>query len=129
MAKKTKQIPFDFAIENLHALQPVVKPMFGAHAVYAGNKIVLILRDKNDADSGVWIATSVEHHESLRKEFPNMRSIEVFGPGVSSWQVLYKEDIDFEEKVNLVCDLIIKGDERIGRMPKPKKKKAPVKKK
>ncbi|MDF2436959.1 MAG: hypothetical protein K0Q95_1335 [Bacteroidota bacterium] len=123
MAKTVKKIPFDFVIENLHRLEPVVKPMFGAHAVYAGNKIVLILRDKDDQDSGVWIATTVEHHESLNKEFPNMHSISVFGPGVSSWQVLSKEDMDFEEKVNLLCDLILKGDPRIGKIPKPKKKK------
>jgi hypothetical protein len=126
MAKTIKKIPFDFVVENLHALDPVVKPMFGAHGIYVGNKIVLILRDKDDVDSGVWLATTVEHHKSLQKDFPNMRSIKVFGPGISSWQVLYKEDIDFEEKVNLACDLISKNDPRIGKIPKaksPKKKK------
>jgi hypothetical protein len=123
MAKAKKSIPFDFVLENLHAMNPVVKPMFGAHGVYVNNKIVLILRDKEDEDSGVWIGTTVEHHPSLQKDFPNMRSIKVFGPGVSAWQVLYKNDIDFEEKVNLACDLIIKNDPRIGKIPKVKKKK------
>ena len=27
------------------------------------------LRDKNDEDSGVWIATIIEHHVSLKKDF------------------------------------------------------------
>ena len=128
MAKKAKSIPFDFVIENLYALDPVVKPMFGAHGVYVGNKIVLILRDKDDSDSGIWLATTVEHHVSLQKDFPNMRSIQVFGSGVSAWQVLCKEDVDFEEKVNLACELILKGDPRIGKIPKPKAKKAAKKK-
>jgi hypothetical protein len=123
MAKTFKKIPFDFVIENLHRLGPVVKPMFGSHAVYIENKLVLILRDKDDIDSGVWIATTFQHHESLKKDFPNMHSITVFGPGESAYQVLSKDDIDFEEKVNLACDLILKGDQRIGKIPKPKKKK------
>jgi hypothetical protein len=97
--------------------------MFGAHGVYVGDKIVLILRDKNDYDSGVWLATTTDHHESLKKDFPNMHSITVFGEGVSAWQVLGKDDIEFEEKVNHACDLILKGDPRIGKIPKPKKKK------
>ncbi len=101
--------------------------MFGAHAIYIQEKIVLILRDKNDEDSGVWIATSQEHHQSLKKNFPSMRSIKIFGTGESSWQVLPKEDDDFETSVNRVCDLILKGDIRIGKIPKPKKKKTKAK--
>jgi hypothetical protein len=81
VAKKMKHpIPFNFVIENLFSVDPIVKPMFGAHAVYVGNKIVLILRDKDDEDSGVWIATTVEHHSSLKEDFPNMHSIKIFGP-------------------------------------------------
>jgi hypothetical protein len=123
MATSKKSIPFSFAIENLFSADPIVKPMFGAHAIYIGNKIVLILRDKNDSDSGVWIATTVEHHVSLKKDFPKMHSIRVFGPGVSSWQVLSKDDDDFETNVNRACEFILKGDERIGKIPKPKKSK------
>ena len=57
------------------------RPMFGCLAVYVEDKIVLILRDKRDktADNGVWLATTEEHHESLRREFPMMRSIQVLG--------------------------------------------------
>lgn len=119
----SKSIPFNFVIENLFVAKPIVKPMFGAHAIYIQDKIVLILRDKNDEDSGVWIATTVEHHKSLKKDFPIMRSIQLFGSGESSWQVLPKDADDFETSVNLACDLILKGDPRIGKIPKPKKKK------
>ena len=46
--------------------------MFGCLAVYVAEKIVLILRDKRTetADNGVWLATTEEHHQSLRREFP-----------------------------------------------------------
>jgi len=123
MAKAKKQIPFSFVLENLFSLDPVVKPMFGCHSVYVNGKIVLSLRDKDDEDSGVWIGTSKEYHDSLKKEFPNMRSIRIFGPGTSGWQVLSKDNDDFEESVNHLCELILSNDERIGKVPKARKKK------
>lgn len=127
MKKIKKSIPFNFVIDNLFSIEPIVKSMFGAYAIYTCGKIVLILRDKNDEDSGVWIATAPEHHESLKKDFPNMRSIKIFGSGESSWQILPIEADDFETSVNCACDFILKGDKRIGKIPKPKKKKATVK--
>ena len=123
MKKVKKSIPFNFVIDNLFAAEPIVKSMFGAYAIYTNGKIVLILRDKNDEDSGVWLATSPEHHSSLKKDFPSMRSIKIFGTGITSWQVLPADADDFETSVNLACDLILKGDLRIGKIPKPKKKK------
>lgn len=123
MKKNPKPVPFNFVIENLSVANPTVKAMFGAYAIYLHNKIVLILRDKKDTDSGVWIATTPEHHLSLKKDFPNMRSIEVFGPGESGWQVMPLDADDFETSVNKVCEFILKGDERIGKIPKLKKKK------
>ena len=76
-----KSIPFEFVLEQLDRLNPVVKPMFGCFAIYIGEKMVLILRKKtaDDPDNGVWIATAPEHHESLMKTFPSMRSIRLFG--------------------------------------------------
>lgn len=124
MAKQKKSIPFSFAIENLFSREPIVKQMFGCHSIYIDGKIVLCLRDKDDEDSGVWIGTSKDHHASLKKEFPSMRSIRIFGPGTSGWQVISKDADDFETSVNRLCELILKDDPRIGKIPKPKKKKA-----
>ncbi len=97
--------------------------MFGCLAVYVGEKIVLILRDrpKKTVDNGVWLATTEQHHESLRKEFPNMRSIAVFGKKVTGWQVLPADAADFEETALHACDLILAGDPRIGKIPKERK--------
>ena len=97
--------------------------MFGCLAVYVGEKIVLILRDKRQgtADNGVWLATTQEHHESLRREFPNMRSIQIFAKKVTGWQVLPVDATDFEEAALRACDLILAGDTRIGKIPKGRK--------
>jgi hypothetical protein len=93
--------------------------MFGCLAVYVQNKIVLILRDKRDptVDNGVWLATTKEHHQSLRREFPNMRSIRVLGMKVTGWQVLPVDAQDFEEAALRACELVLAGDPRIGKVP------------
>ncbi len=102
--------------------------MFGCHAVYIKNKIVFILRDRDSSppDNGVWLATTIEHHASLKKEFPPMRSIKVFDTPVTGWQVLPVDNPQFEKLVMKACALVLKGDPRIGKIPKgksPSKKK------
>ena len=94
--------------------------MFGCLAVYVGARIVLVLRDKkgDGADNGVWLATTAEHHESLRQEFPNMRSIGVLGKNVTGWQVLPADAMDFEQAALRACDLILARDPRIGKTPR-----------
>ena len=88
--KRRKAIPHEFVLEAIAALSPHTRSMFGCLAVYVGARIVLILRDRRDstADNGVWLATTEEHHASLRRDFPNMRSIQVFRKPVTGWQVL-----------------------------------------
>jgi hypothetical protein len=97
--------------------------MFGCLAVYVGEKIVLFLRDKatNPRDNGVWLATTEEHHESLRREFPNLRSIELLGKSVTGWQVIPSDAPDFEEAALRACELVITGDPRIGKVPRSRR--------
>ena len=118
-------IPFYFVLENLNKLQIEVKAFFGCHALYIGEKLILVLRNKKDypSDNGVWLGTEHQHHESLQQIFPNMRSIELFGKPPTTWQNLPLDAPDFEESVNLACDLILKNDPRIGKIPKKKKPK------
>jgi hypothetical protein len=125
---KTK-IPFDFVLEKLDRVHPRVKPMFGCYAVYVGEKIVLILRQRKDHedDNGVWIAAQREYHESLKREFPCMRSIHLLGTAETVWQNIPVDDDSFEELVLKACELIIKGDLRIGKIPKSKTKKVKAK--
>jgi hypothetical protein len=119
-----KAVPHEFVLEAMAALSPRTNPMFGCLAVYVGEKIVLILRDKReDRDNGVWLATTEEHHASLRCEFPNMRSIGVFGKPVTGWQVLPADAPDFEQAALRACELIAAGDPRIGKVPKGRQKR------
>ncbi len=119
--KPRKAPPFEFVLEALSTLSPRTRPMFGCLAVYLGEKIVLVLRDKSDGDGGVWLATTKEHHASLRAEFPTMRSIRVLGKGVTGWQILPADAPDFEESVLRACELIARGDPRIGKIPKARR--------
>ena len=113
-------MPHEFVLDEIASLSPVTRPMFGCLAVYVEDKIVLILRDKREsrADNGIWLATTPEHHESLRREFPRMRSIRVFGKKQTQWQVLAADDPDFEEAARRACKLVLARDPRIGRIPK-----------
>jgi hypothetical protein len=122
---KRKTAPYPFVLETLEILSPRTKPMFGCIAVYVQEKIVLILREKGThEDNGVWLATTEPHHESLRREFPHMRSIGVFGDGLTGWQVLPADAQDFEESALRACELIAARDPRIGKVPKPRKSRA-----
>jgi hypothetical protein len=119
--RKQNTMAFPFVLDALIDLQPVVRPMFGCHAVYVADKIVLATRQKGDEDDGVWVATSAEHHLSLRKKFPAMRSIFVLGGGKETgWQIIPLSSTTFEEEVFEIIDLIKRGDARIGKSPKKK---------
>jgi hypothetical protein len=117
--KQRKPIPHEFVLDAIAPLSPTTRPMFGCLAIYVKDKIVLILRDKRDqtADNGVWLATTEEHHQSLRQEFPNMRSIKVLRKKVTGWQVLPADAKDFEEAAQRACELVLAGDPRIGKVP------------
>lgn len=99
--------------------------MFGCTAVYVGEQIVFALREKagEKRDNGVWIATTIEHHASLKKDLPSMRSIRVLGDGVTGWQILPASGKNFEDEVLLACALVRKKDPRIGKIPARKKRK------
>jgi hypothetical protein len=119
LPKQRKPIPHAFVLDAISTLSPYTRPMFGCLAIYVKDKIVLILRDKptNTADNGVWLATTQEHHHSLRREFPNTRSIQVLGKRVTGWQVLPVDAPDFESAALRACELVLAGDPRIGKIP------------
>jgi hypothetical protein len=128
-AKRRKSVPHEFVLDALSPVNPWTRPMFGCTAVYVGEKVALILRDKPDSyveDNGVWLATTRDHHESLRQDFPAMRSIAALAEGVTSWQVLPADAADFEEMALRACAFVVAGDPRIGKIPgsrRPKKSK------
>lgn len=117
--KPRSRVPHQFVLDALEPIGPVTKPMFGCLAVYVQEKVMLILRDHRDHpdDNGVWLATRAEHHPSLLREFPHMRSIRLFGTPETNWQILPADAHDFEESALRACDLVLARDPRIGRVP------------
>jgi len=121
--RQRKKVPYVFVLDALAEISPWTRPMFGCTAVYIEDKIVLVLRDKPgpSPDNGVWLATTIENHDSLRREFPNMRSIQVLGKKVTGWQVLPADTSDFEEAAMHACEPVRARDPRIGKVPKSRK--------
>jgi hypothetical protein len=117
-------IPFDFVLDYLPT-NITLKKMFGMHYIYMGKRILLILRKRNNEPqfNGVWVATTRSHHESLKNEIPELVSTSIVGdeqPG--NWLLIHESAEDLEGASIKVCDLISRGDGRIGRVTK----KSPV---
>ena len=117
-----KKLPHQFVLDSLAPVISATRSMFGCLAIYVDDKIVMCLRDKPDhvADNGIWLATTHDHHASLCRDFPNMRSIAVLGSAVTGWQILPADSPDFEESALSACQLVIDRDPRIGKIPKPR---------
>lgn len=124
---KKKSVPFPFVLDELAPLDPFTRPMFGCLAVYVGEKIVLILRDKSpaDDDNGVWVVSTPELQRALLDELPRLEPIAILGDQIGGWKKLASRSPEFEEDVLRACALILRGDERIGKVPGAKKPRAP----
>ena len=113
-----KQLPFPFVIEELDSLRPTMKRMFGFTHVYLGDKLLLSLRDsaKQTGTNGLWLYTTTEHIESLAQEFPHLPKRQLWRSKKTAWIILASRLEDFEEYAFRACELILKGDRRIGRV-------------
>jgi hypothetical protein len=122
---KRKPAPFAFILEALASLSPEVRPMFSAHAVYIGDRILFMLRDslKSPVDNGLWLVFS-EGFEfkkipaALKKEFPSIRPIQLLEGAIKHWLLLPSDHPSFEQDSLHACDLALAHDPRLGRIPK-----------
>ena len=115
MAKPT---PYDFVFDYLPP-GIIVKPMFGFHYIYWGKKLMLILCTnlKHPEWDGVWIATDKGHHQSLKKEIPDLSSFFIDNDERhGNWLMIMATAEDFEGSAIKVCEMISHGDPRIGRL-------------
>ena len=119
---RRKPVPHRFVLDAIADLEPTTRAMFGAVAVYVGEKIVFLLRDRTEdpGANGIWVAIPVEHQASLRSNFPNAKPVRIMGKDISGWIVLSPEAKDFEESAFYACELVSKRDLRIGKVPKKK---------
>ncbi|HKO98968.1 MAG TPA: hypothetical protein VJU86_18345 [Pyrinomonadaceae bacterium] len=113
-----RRLPFDFVIEELAPLRPIVKQAFGFVYVYLDDTLLLALRDsvKQPATNGMWLFTSREHVDNLAREFPELSRRQIWRSGKNCWIVLASRLEYFEEYALKACELILNGDRRIGRV-------------
>ena len=113
-----KQLPFSFIFEELISIRPSIKRMFGFTHVYLDETLLFSLRDsaKQPGTNGMWLYTTTEHIESLASEFPQLPRRQLWRSGKNAWVVLASRLEDFEEHAFKACELILKGDRRIGRV-------------
>jgi len=100
--------------------------MFSGFAVYAGNRLLLMLRDhaKSPQDNGLWLVLSegVDPADaSLRRDFPSIRSIQMLGSKIGHWLLIPSDSGDFEMTALRACDLILRHDPRFGRIPQSRR--------
>ena len=120
-----RQAPFPFVLEELVSIRPTVKRMFGFTHVYLDDKLLFSLRDSinKPGSNGMWLYTTAEHIESLGREFPQLSRRYLWLSGRNAWVILASKLEGFEEYAFKACDLILRGDPRIGkvsrRFPRP----------
>lgn len=117
-ASLKREVPFPFVLEELVSLRPTIKRMFGFTYVYLEHKLLFSLRDsvKQPGTNGIWIYTTDEHFESLAREFPLLPRRQLWRSGKNCWVVLASRLEDFEEYAFKACELVLKGDQRVGRV-------------
>lgn len=101
--------------------------MFSGFAVYLGDRIVCMLRDheKSPRDNGIWLVLSESTDPAdpeLRREFPSIRSIELLGDKIAHWLLIPSDSPDFEIEALHACDLLLRHDPRLGRIPKSRRR-------
>ncbi|MDQ5845652.1 MAG: hypothetical protein M3539_10215 [Acidobacteriota bacterium] len=113
-----KAIPFPFIVDELASLRPTIKKVFGFTHVYLGEKLLFSLRDnpKQTGTNGMWLYTVAENIDSLAKEFPDLPRRQLWRSGKNCWIVLAARFECFEEYALKACELILNGDQRIGRV-------------
>jgi len=122
-AKPKQKPPYPFVLEALMPLSPEVRRMFSGFAVYPGNRIVCMLRDhpKSPRDNGVWLILSETTDPTapgLHQDFPSLRPVELLGNKISHWLLIPSDSPNFETEALHACDLLLRNDPRLGRIPK-----------
>ncbi len=100
--------------------------MFSGFAIYIGDRIVCMLRDhlRSPQDNGLWLVLSetVQPADTqLRREFPSLRPIALLGDKIGHWLLLPSDVPNFEKEALHACDLLLRRDLRLGRIPKSRR--------
>ncbi len=103
--KPASKVPYPFVLDALELLHPEVRRMFSGFAIYSGNLLILMLRDR----------------PTLRRDFPSLRRIELLEDKISHWLLIPSDCPTFEQESLHACNLLLRRDPRLGRIPKPRR--------
>jgi hypothetical protein len=125
-ARAKQKRPHEFVVEALAPLNPEVRRMFSGFAVYAGDLLVCMLREhtKSPGDNGMWVVLSDGTNPAdpgLQREFPSIRSIDLLGNKIRHWLVIPSDSPGFEAEALHACDLLLRHDPRLGRIPESRR--------
>lgn len=113
-----RPIPFPFIIDELQPLRPTLRSVFGFTHVYLEDRLLFSLRDATTqtGSNGMWLYTTTEHADTLAREFPDLPRRQIWRSGKKAWIILASRLEDFEKHAFKACELILRGDQRIGRL-------------
>jgi hypothetical protein len=97
----------------------VLRPMFGAKAVYLHGKLMLCFIAREEPWRGILVATEHQHHASLRSEFAILSP----HPILPKWLYLPESVDAFEQIGERLVALAGRQDPRLGVVPPAKKRK------
>jgi hypothetical protein len=126
LSKPKPKPPHSFVLEALSPQSPEVRRMFSGFAVYIGDRLFMMLRNhvKSPEDNGVWLvlAEGVDPADkSLRRDWPSLRSIQLLGNKITHWLLIPSDSDDFETEALHACDLVLRSDPRLGRIPQSRR--------
>lgn len=101
-----------------------LKSWFGGRTVTWHGRHYLVLMAQGEPWQGVLVATSHEHHASLRAEFPALGP----HPVLRKWLYLPEAAGTFERDARRLVQCVRACDPRLGILPSPRKKRRTKKK-
>lgn len=116
-------IPYEFFLDRLYALPLTTRKMFGVTAYYSGAQLLFCVNvhPKYIVDRGIWVAIAVENRKLLLNKVKYARPL-VEIP-IHAYMVIPEDSDTFESDAICVAELLLKGVDWIGKIPKKKKKK------
>jgi hypothetical protein len=98
----------------------VLRKLFSFDAAYLDGRLYLAAAGGKEPWNGLMVCTGREHHESIRRQFPQLASHEVLG----KWLYLSQTHPDFEKIAIELAGMARKRDPRLGVEAKPRKQKS-----
>ncbi len=112
------QLPYTFVLKALYPLRPAIKKMLGGYALFRNKKLLMLLREthKSPEYNGIFIAVIPDFFQELQQEIHTSKMEFDLDGSKNSWIFISEDLPNFEQKVELACNLIKNEDERIGKI-------------